>query len=147
MNEETIKGEGSVSLIRENEDGSADYQFNFPPEALAALTRLGILTAIKAGIEEAECLNPDEELKQAIEELNDAKAEQLTDEEFAALADAYGKKETAQDIAILEKNIALIQRKWAGLSDEDFHRLQGYYEDIIIYLVFKLAKLKEKQDD
>ena len=109
MNEETIKGEGSVSLIRENEDGSADYQFNFPPEALAALTRLGILTAIKAGIEEAECLNPDEELKQAIEELNDAKAEQLTDEEFAALADAYGKKETAQDIATTEKNIALMR--------------------------------------
>mgnify|MGYP003667044200 CR=1 FL=1 len=57
--DETIKG-GSVSLIRENEDGSSDYQFDFPPEALAALTRLGILTAIKAGIAEAECLNPAE---------------------------------------------------------------------------------------
>ena len=57
--DETIKSEGSVSLIRENEDGSSDFQFNFPPEALAALTRLGILTAIKAGIAEAECLNPD----------------------------------------------------------------------------------------
>ena len=32
----------------------------------------------------------DEELKQAIEELNDTKAEQLTDEEFAAVALAYG---------------------------------------------------------
>ena len=60
MNDETIKGEGSVSLIRENEDGSADYEFNFPPEALAALTRLGILTAIQAGIAEAEHLNPAE---------------------------------------------------------------------------------------
>ena len=59
MTDETIKGDCSVSLIRENEDGSADYQFDFPPEALAALTRLGILTAIKAGIAEAECLNPD----------------------------------------------------------------------------------------
>ena len=58
MTDETING-GSVSLIRENEDGSSDYQFNFPPEALAALTRLGILTAIQAGIAEAECLNPD----------------------------------------------------------------------------------------
>lgn len=58
--EESIKGNGSVSLIRENEDGSADYQFDFPPEALAALTRLGILTAIQAGIAEAECLNPAE---------------------------------------------------------------------------------------
>ena len=39
----------------------------------------------------------DEELKQAIEELNDAKAEQrMTDEEFKALAEAYGKKETEQ---------------------------------------------------
>jgi hypothetical protein len=44
---ETI-GTASVTLIRENEDGSADYQFNFPPEALEALTRLGILTAIQA---------------------------------------------------------------------------------------------------
>ena len=57
--DETING-GSVSLIRENEDGSADYQFDFPPEALAALTRLGILTAINAGIAEAEHLNPAE---------------------------------------------------------------------------------------
>ena len=59
MTDETIKSEGSVSLIRDNKDGSSDYQFNFPPEALEALLRLGILTAIKAGIAEAECLNPD----------------------------------------------------------------------------------------
>ena len=108
MTDETING-GSVSLIRENEDGSSDYQFNFPPEALTALTRLGILTAIQAGIADAKHLNPDEELKQALDELNDAKTEQLTDEEFEALADAYGKKETEQDIAITEKNIALIR--------------------------------------
>ena len=56
--DKTIKSNGSVSLIRENADGSADYQFDFPPEALAALTRLGILTAIQAGIGEAERLNP-----------------------------------------------------------------------------------------
>lgn len=56
----TIKGECSVELLRENEDGSADFQFNFPQEALDALTRLGILTAIKAGIEDAKKLNPDE---------------------------------------------------------------------------------------
>tara|TARA_R110000822_G_scaffold80835_1_gene192421 strand:- start:333 stop:638 length:306 start_codon:yes stop_codon:yes gene_type:complete len=59
MSDKSIKGDCSVSLIRENEDGSSDFQFNFPPEALAALTRLGILTAIQAGIGEAECLNPD----------------------------------------------------------------------------------------
>jgi len=58
MTDETMKSNGSVSLIRENADGSADYQFDFPPEALAALTRLGILTAIQAGIGEAERLNP-----------------------------------------------------------------------------------------
>ncbi len=59
MTDEPIKSNGSVSLIRENADGSADYQFDFPPEALRALTRLGILTAIQAGIGEAERLNPD----------------------------------------------------------------------------------------
>ena len=26
-------GTANVTLLRENEDGSADYQFNFPPEA------------------------------------------------------------------------------------------------------------------
>jgi HD-like signal output (HDOD) protein len=56
----TIKGECSVELLRENEDGSADFQFNFPQEALDALTRLGILTAIKAGIEDAKRLKPDD---------------------------------------------------------------------------------------
>jgi hypothetical protein len=56
MNDE---GTGNVTQIRENEDGSAVYQFDFPPEALAALTRLGILTAIKAGIGEAKKLAPD----------------------------------------------------------------------------------------
>ena len=60
MNEEAIKGECSVSLIRDNEDGSSDFQFDFTPEALAALTRLGIITAIKAGIEDAKHLNPDQ---------------------------------------------------------------------------------------
>ena len=59
MSEKTIKGECSVELIRENEDGSADYAFNFPQEALQALTRLGILTAIQAGIEDAKRLNPE----------------------------------------------------------------------------------------
>ena len=57
---ETI-GTANVTLIRENEDGSADYQFNFPPEALEALTRLGILTALQAAIEDAKRLNPEEE--------------------------------------------------------------------------------------
>ena len=64
MDQKTTYGECSVELLRENPDGSADYQFNFPQEALDALTRLGILTAIKAGIEEAKRLNPDEHLEE-----------------------------------------------------------------------------------
>ncbi len=59
MTDETIKGDCSVSLIRDNIDGSSDYQFNFAPEAIEALLRLGILTAITAGIAEAESRNPD----------------------------------------------------------------------------------------
>jgi len=55
---ETIRT-SNVTLIRENEDGSADYQCNFSPEELDALTRLGILTAIQAGIEDAKKLDPE----------------------------------------------------------------------------------------
>ena len=55
-----IKCECSVELIRENEDGSADFQFNFPPETIQAFARLGIITALKAGIEDAKRLNPEE---------------------------------------------------------------------------------------
>ena len=58
---ETIIGTASVELIRENPDGSADYMFNFPPEAMAALTRLGIMTAIQAGVDEAKRYEPDDE--------------------------------------------------------------------------------------
>jgi len=58
MNDEET---GNVTLLRDNEDGSAVYQFDFPPEALADFTRLGILTAIKAGISEAKKLAPDYE--------------------------------------------------------------------------------------
>ena len=76
MSEKTIKGECSVELIRENEDGSADYAFNFPPEAMQALTRLGILTAIKAGIEEAKRLNPEEPPVPAFDATIKALAEQ-----------------------------------------------------------------------
>ena len=54
-------GTANVTLVKENEDGSAVYQFNFPPEALEALTRLGIITAIRAGIDEAKKLHPDYE--------------------------------------------------------------------------------------
>jgi CHASE3 domain sensor protein len=35
----------------------------------------------------------------------------MTDEEFAELAEVYGKKETEQDIATTEKNIALMREE------------------------------------
>jgi len=55
----TTIGTADVTLVKENEDGSAVYQFNFPPEAMEALTRLGILTAIQVGIGEAKKLAPE----------------------------------------------------------------------------------------
>ena len=54
-------GTSKVTLIRENEDGSADFQCNFSPEELEALTRLGILTALQVAIEDAKRLNPEDE--------------------------------------------------------------------------------------
>ena len=72
----TITGTADVVLIRENPDGSADYQFNLPKEALDALTRLGILTAIKAGIDEAKRLNPQEPVKHEFTEEIKALAEE-----------------------------------------------------------------------
>ena len=84
MNDE---GTGNVTLLRENEDGSAVYQFDFPPEAVSALTRLGILTAIKAGIGEAKYLAPDyeadpeftEEIKDLTEEADLEFTEEIRD--------------------------------------------------------------------
>lgn len=41
-----------VKLIRENTDGSADYAFDMSNEEKESLLCLGILTALKKGIEE-----------------------------------------------------------------------------------------------
>lgn len=62
MIEETIEGTYNVTLIRENPDGSAVFEFDFPPEAIRAFTRLGILTAIEAGIDKAKKLDPEASL-------------------------------------------------------------------------------------
>lgn len=43
-----------VVTIDENEDGSADVVFNMDEESISALLRLGIITALRNGIEEAE---------------------------------------------------------------------------------------------
>jgi hypothetical protein len=45
-----------VMLIRENEDGSADYAFDLTKEEQADLIKFGILEAIKAGIRQGEKL-------------------------------------------------------------------------------------------
>jgi len=50
-----------VSLIRENDDGSADYMFHLSPESVAAFARLGIMTALQAGVDEAKRYEPDDE--------------------------------------------------------------------------------------
>ena len=41
-----------VKLLKENEDGSADYAFDMSTEEKESLLCLGILTALKKGIEE-----------------------------------------------------------------------------------------------
>lgn len=51
--------EHNVTLLRENEDGSAVYQFDFTREELDALTRLGIMTALMAGVADAKKYHPD----------------------------------------------------------------------------------------
>ena len=45
-----------VNLIKENEDGSADYSFNLTAEEEQSLLRYGILEAIKAGIRDGDKL-------------------------------------------------------------------------------------------
>ena len=50
-----------VVLIKENDDGSADYMFNLPPDSVAAFARLGIMTAIQAGLDGAKRYEPDNE--------------------------------------------------------------------------------------
>jgi len=45
-----------VTLIKENEDGSADYSFNLTAEEAQSLLRYGILEALKAGLREGDKL-------------------------------------------------------------------------------------------
>jgi anti-sigma28 factor (negative regulator of flagellin synthesis) len=51
----------NVTLIRENEDGSADYAFDLTKEEQEDLVRHGILEALKAAIREGEKLKVDGE--------------------------------------------------------------------------------------
>ncbi len=43
-----------VMLLRENEDGSADYAFDLTAEEQAMLIRYGIMEALKAAVKEGE---------------------------------------------------------------------------------------------
>lgn len=45
-----------VNLIKENEDGSADYSFNLTTEEAQSLLRFGIMEALKAGLREGDKL-------------------------------------------------------------------------------------------
>jgi hypothetical protein len=47
-----------VKLIKENEDGSAEFMFDMNPSEIEALLQLGIITAIKNGIEEGKKYAP-----------------------------------------------------------------------------------------
>lgn len=48
-----------ITLLKENEDGSAVYTFEMQPEHIDAFVRLGIIQALKNGIKEAEELDPE----------------------------------------------------------------------------------------
>ncbi len=41
-----------VELIKEHEDGSADFHFDMTPDEVTSLLRHGIMEALKAGIAE-----------------------------------------------------------------------------------------------
>ena len=47
-----------VKLIKENEDGSAEFMFDMSPSEMESLLHLGIITAIKNGIEEGKKYAP-----------------------------------------------------------------------------------------
>lgn len=81
-------GEGYVELVRENPDGSAVFSLEFPPEVMVALTRLGLMTALRAAVDEAKYLDPNVEASDTSPERVDEKGKQrhewvgLTEEEI-----------------------------------------------------------------
>jgi hypothetical protein len=56
-----------VSLRKEHEDGSATYTFDMNDSERHALLRLGIITALERGIEEAKKYHDDEEYPEDVE--------------------------------------------------------------------------------
>jgi hypothetical protein len=61
---DTKCGHIDVTLIRENEDGSADFMFHLTDEYASALLTYGIKCAIEAGIEEGKkWMTPEDAIK------------------------------------------------------------------------------------
>jgi len=52
-----------IKLVRENEDGSADYQLNVGPLATKYLLSYAFISVLKRAIEEGKTLTPPEEDK------------------------------------------------------------------------------------
>ena len=48
-----------VQIVKENPDGSAVFSFDLTEQEQFALMRFGIITALKAGLEEAKKYSPD----------------------------------------------------------------------------------------
>ena len=110
-----------VVLIKENDDGSADFMFNLAPESMAAFARLGIMTAIQAGLDGAKRYEPDNEEVPAM----DANIKRLAIEAgFIAWEDE-------------EWHPADVVFDWAGADDES---LVNFY-----HLVRKEAIAKERE--
>ena len=131
----TITGTAEVTLIRENPDGSADYQFNFPKEALDALTRLGILTAIQAGIEDAKRLNPQEPVKHEFTE------------EIKALAEEAGFVTWNGERWNIDDNVV----DWANQYDDElvqFYSLvrKQAVKDVLDSLMFQHEQVKHRHN-
>ena len=109
QNKSEIVGTANVTLIKENEDGSADYMFNLPPEAMEALTRLGIMTAIQAGIDGAKRYEPDDEEEPPAPVMDDNIKRLAEQAGFTFWGDEYWKPEGA----IVD---------WAAADDSDLVR-------------------------
>ena len=50
-----------VTMLKENDDGSANFSFDLTPSEMEELLKYGILEALKAGIREGEKLTVDGE--------------------------------------------------------------------------------------
>ena len=80
-----------VSLLKENEDGSAVYSFNLSEDVKDSFVRFGIMEAIKAGIKESKELHPDFEppKKQQVK---------LSDQQLRDMCVTYGWDDSYQSI-------------------------------------------------